>query len=87
LDAVARKFFCLYDFKTVYEKPIMDDLLAAIKGPEGETWNYRKNLNGQQETTVPILSYFSESEWKVLKSLSEDCNKRLFNGHIPMTIN
>ena len=82
LDAIANELFLSYDFDTVYRKPTMGDLLAA---KEGETWDYRKNRRGQQLTTTPLPSLFSQSEWDILKDLNADTTKRIYDAKLPQT--
>lgn len=85
LDAVAKEVFQSYDFDTVYRTPTMGDLLAAKEGQEGDTWDYRKNRRGQLMTTIPLPSFFSKSEWDLLKSLNSDTSKRIHDAKLPQT--
>ena len=88
LDAVAKELFQSYDFDTVYSlKPTMGDLLAAKEGQEGDTWDYRKNRRRQLMTTIPLPSFFSKSQWDLLKSLNSDTTKRIHDAKLPQTSN
>ncbi|KAH6571513.1 hypothetical protein BASA61_002661 [Batrachochytrium salamandrivorans] len=92
LDAIAIEIFVIYDFDKVYKKPTMGDLLAAKDGQLGQPsvptkvawWDYRKN-GGQQLTTTPLPSLFSQSEWGILKSLNADTTKRIHDAKLPQT--
>jgi hypothetical protein len=89
LDAIANEIFVIYDFDKAYKKPTMGDLLAAKDGQFGQPsvptklawWDYRKN-GGQQLTTTPLPSLFSQSEWDILKALNADTTKRIHDAKI-----
>jgi hypothetical protein len=92
LDAIANEIFVIYDFDKAYKKPTMGDLLAAKDGQLGQPsvptklawWDYRKN-GGQQLTTTPLPSLFSQSEWDILKALNADTTKRIHDAKLPQT--
>jgi hypothetical protein len=87
LDAVAKELFQSYDFDTVYSTPTMGDLLAAKEGPEGDTWDYRRNRRGQLMTTISLPSLFSKSQWDLLNSLNRDTINRIHDARLPQTSN
>ena len=72
----------------------MGDLLAAKDGQLGQPsvptklawWDYRKN-GGQQLTTTPLPSLFSQSEWDILKALNAETTKRIHDAKLPQTSN
>jgi hypothetical protein len=92
LDAISKEIFFIYDFDKAYKNPTMGDLLAAKDGQLGQPsvqtkvawWDYRKN-GGQQLTTTPLPSLFSQSEWDILKSLNADTTKRIHDAKLPQT--
>jgi hypothetical protein len=92
LDAIANEIFVIYDFDKAYKKPTMGDLLAAKDGQLGQPsvqtklawWDYRKN-GGQQLTTTPLPSLFSQSEWDILKAMNADTTKRIHDAKLPKT--
>eukprot|EP00842_Homolaphlyctis_polyrhiza_P003513 jgi/Hompol1/4162/HPOL_006953-RA len=84
LDAVANEVFVNYNFKTVYWKPTMGDLLAAKDGQEGAAWDYRMNF-GQKRIAIPLPSLFTKEEWDILQSLNTDTTKRIHDAKLPQT--
>ena len=92
LDAIANEIFVIYNFDKAYKKPTMGDLLAAKDGQLGQPsvptklawWDYRKN-GGQQLTTTPLPSLFSQSEWDILEALNADTTKRIHDAILPRT--
>jgi hypothetical protein len=92
LDAIANEIFVIDNFDKAYKKPTMGDLLAAKDGQLGQPsvptelawWDYRKN-GGQQLTTTPLPSLFSQSKWDILKALNADTTKRIHDATLPRT--
>ena len=85
LDAVANQIYLVYSFRKVYRKPTMGDVLAAKDGQEDGAWAYRKDY-GEQLTTTPLPSLFSQTEWDILKSLNADTTQRIHDAKFPLTL-
>lgn len=80
LEEVAREIGEMYDFETKYKIPTMGDILDAL---DLGSWDIRVK-KGKQVTNVPLDKLFTVAQWKILRDLNSETNKRLHRGTLPI---